>query len=192
MFAQLYKKTIDLSSHPYALWFLSMVAFAESSFFPIPPDILIIPMVIADRAKAWIIAMVATVSSVFGGLFGYILGLFLFQSVGLPLLDFYHYHETFDKFTTAYHEWGPWIVIAGGLTPIPYKLITIASGVTALELPVFIIASLLSRGTRFFLLAWIMWWLGPQVKPYIEKHITLLGFLFLFILVGSFYILKVL
>jgi membrane protein YqaA with SNARE-associated domain len=165
---------------------LAGVAFAESSFFPIPPDILLIPMVLADRAKAWRFALVATVSSVVGGFAGYFIGAFLFNELARPLLDVYGYGAKFEEFAALYNDWGVWIVLFAGLTPFPYKVITIASGATGLNLVVFMIASVLARGGRFFVVAALLYWVGPPVRAFIEKRLGLVFTAFVVLLVGGF------
>ena len=124
-----YDYMLNLAARPTALYFLFAVSFIESSFFPIPPDVMLIPMVLATPQKAWKIAGVTTVASVLGGYFGYAIGVFLFDAVAMPLLNFYGYGHEFDVFSGYYHEWGAWIVFGAGITPFPYKVITIASGV---------------------------------------------------------------
>ena len=185
-----YDYMIDLASRPNALWFLAVVAFAESSFFPIPPDIMLIPMVLAMPSKAWKIAGAATVASVLGGYFGYAIGVFFFDKLARPLLEFYGYMQQFDSFKEYYHEWGAWIVFGAGITPFPYKVITIASGVVDLNLWVFSIASLLARGGRFFLVAWLLKKYGEPMKGFIEKNLGMLAVLFFVLLIGSFMLIK--
>lgn len=186
MLRRLYDWTMDLAGHRHALAALALVAFAESSFFPIPPDILIIPMVLAAREKAWRIAAVCTVASVLGGLAGYGIGALAYETAGRPVLEFYGYGEKFQAFSAAYNEWGAWIVFTAGFSPIPYKIFTIASGVTELSLPVFVAASALSRGARFFLLAALLWYFGPPIRHFIEKNLPLLTLLFCLLLFGGF------
>jgi len=187
---RLYDWTLNLSAKPHAMFFLGLIAFAESSFFPIPPDVLIIPMVLATREKAWRIAAVCTIASVIGGLAGYGIGYFLFDAIGQPVLEFYGYMEKFDVFKGYYNEWGAWIVGGAGLTPFPYKVITIASGVTGLDLPTFMVASALSRGLRFFIVAALLWRFGPPIKVFIENHLGKLATIFFILLIGSFVLLK--
>ena len=186
MLHRLYAWTMGLSAHPHALWVLAAIAFVESSFFPIPPDVLLIPMVLAARDKAWWIATVCTVASVLGGIAGYGIGYFLFEEVGRPLLDFYGYQEKFAEFSQLYNEWGWWIVFGAGLTPFPYKVITIASGVTHLDFLTFNIASIFGRGGRFFLVAGLLWLYGPPIRTFIEKNLGLLTFAFFVMLLGGF------
>jgi len=187
---RLYERTIELSGHRHALWVLAAVAFIESSVFPIPPDVLIIPMVLAAREKAWKIAAICTIFSVIGGMAGYGIGYFLYETLGQPLLDFYGYGEKFAQFQGYYNEWGAWIVGGAGLTPFPYKVITIASGVTQLDPVVFTVASVLSRGARFFLVAGLLWYLGQPIRIFIEAHLGKLTLAFFVLLLGGFVALK--
>jgi len=181
-----YDRVMALSERPHALTALAAVSFVESSFFPIPPDVLLIPMVLAAPTRAWRIAFVCTVASVAGGMFGYALGYFLFESLGRPLLDFYGYAAKFAEFRALYNEWGAWIVFVAGVTPFPYKVITIASGVTALDPAVFTIASVLARGLRFFVVAALLRWLGPPIRDFIERRLGLVFTVFVVLLVGGF------
>ncbi len=192
MLRRLYDWTISLSAHPHAMWALAVIAFIESSVFPIPPDLLMIPMIIARPSKAFQIAAIATVMSVLGGIFGYWIGAALYDSVGLPVLEFYGKTDKFDEFAARYNEWGAWAVLAGGITPLPYKLFTILSGSTGLSLPVFIIASVVARGLRFFIVAALLWKFGAPIREFIEKRLGLMFTLFVILLVGGFYVLKVL
>ena len=187
---RLYDWTLDQATKPHALWFLAFIAFIESSIFPIPPDILIIPMVLAVRSRAWLVAGVATVASVTGGLAGYGIGYYLFDDIGLPLLEFYGKAESFEMFKGWYNDFGAWIVFGAGITPFPYKVITIASGVTQLNLGVFMIASVLARAARFFLVAGLLWYFGPVIREFIEKRLGLLTILFFVSLIGGFVALK--
>jgi membrane protein YqaA with SNARE-associated domain len=166
-----------LSASPRAEPALGALAFAESSFFPIPPDVMIVPMVLAHRRRAWRIAAIATLTSALGGLAGYGIGYFLFEAVGRPILDFYGAAGQFAQFQAYYNEWGAWIVAAAGFTPIPYKVFTIASGVTRLDLLTFVVASVLSRGARFFLVAGLLWKFGPPIRGFIEANLPTLAWL---------------
>ncbi len=185
-----YDYMIELAARPSALYFLAAVSFIESSFFPIPPDVMLIPMVLATPKNAWKIAGVTTLTSVLGGYFGYAIGVFLFDAVAMPLLKFYGYAHEFDVFSGYYHEWGAWIVFGAGITPFPYKVITIASGVVHLDLFVFTIASVLARGGRFFLVAWLLKKYGEPMKVFIEKNLGMLAVAFFVLLIGSFALLK--
>lgn len=188
----LYAWTLRQAASPHALWILAAIAFIESSVFPIPPDILLIPMVIAMRDRAWLIAGICTVASVIGGMAGYGIGFFLYESVGQAILEFYGKLEKFESFQALYNEWGAWIVMMGGMTPFPYKVITIASGVTGLNIVTFTIFSIVARGMRFFLIAWLLWKFGAPIKTFIEKYLGLLTIVFFVLLVGGFALLKLL
>ncbi len=185
-----YDWMLTLSASPKAMSFLFIVAFAESSFFPIPPDIMIIPMILATPGKAWKIAGLATFASVLGGYFGYGIGVFLFDQIARPLLSFYGYLHQFDVFKDYYHEWGAWIVFGAGITPFPYKVITIASGVVGLNLITFTVASVIARGMRFYLIAWLLKKWGNPMKEFIEKNLGILSVLFLILLLGGFVLIK--
>ncbi|SOD96491.1 YqaA family protein [Caenispirillum bisanense] len=192
MLQRTYDWTMRQASQPHALWTLAVISFIESSIFPIPPDVLIIPMVLAAREKAWRIAAVCTVASVVGGYAGYAIGYFLWETIGQAVLGFYGYLDKFDAFKQLYNEWGAWIVGMAGFTPFPYKVITIASGVTQLDPVVFGIASVVSRAARFFLVAALLWKFGPPIRSFIEKHLGKLTIAFFVLLLGGFALLKVL
>ncbi len=186
----LYEWTLRQAASPHALWILAVVAFVESSIFPIPPDILLIPMVLAMRNRAWLLAGVCTIASVTGGMAGYGIGAFLYESMGQPILELYGKLEKFESFQAMYNEWGAWIVMMGGLTPFPYKVITIASGVTGLNIVTFTLFSIVARGIRFFLIAWLLWYFGAPIKAFIERYLGLLTIAFFVLLIGGFLVLK--
>ena len=190
MLRRLYDWTMNLASHRHAGRMLGAVSFIESSVFPIPPDVVLIPMVLSERAKAWIYATIATVASVLGGLLGYVIGAFLFDTIGQPLLQFYGYGEKFTDFAARYNEWGAWIVFIAGVTPFPYKVITIASGATGLNIWVFIMASILARGLRFFVLCALLYWFGPPIRAFVEKYLGLVAIAFVVLLIGGFALVK--
>jgi membrane protein YqaA with SNARE-associated domain len=190
MLRRLYDKVLSLAERPDALWVLAVISFVESSVFPIPPDVLMIPMIIAAPRKAFLIAGVATVSSVLGGILGYALGAFFFETVGEPVLGFYGYTEKFAQFQATYNEWGAWAVLIAGVTPFPYKVITILSGLTGLDFMVFTIASVVARAARFFLVAALLWKFGPPVRSFIEQRLGLMVTLFLALLLGGFIVAK--
>lgn len=175
---------------PHALWFLAVISFVESSVFPIPPDVLLIPMVLARRDRAFRIALVCTLASVAGGLAGYAIGALLFETLGRPVIQFYGYVEQFQSFQERYNAYGAWIVFGAGVTPFPYKVITIASGVTRLDLVTFTIASVLARGLRFYMVAGLLWYVGPPVRAFVERHLNLLATLFFVLLFGGFLVLR--
>ncbi len=185
-----YNYLIDLASRPNALVFLFIISFIESSFFPIPPDVMLIPMVLATPKKAWQIAGVTTVASVIGGYFGYVIGVYCFDLIAKPILSFYGYMHQFDVFKGYYHEWGAWIVFGAGITPFPYKVITIASGVVGLNIWVFGLASVIARGMRFYLVAWLLKKYGEPMKVFIENNLGMLSVLFLVLLIGGFALIK--
>ena len=190
MIRPLYNWTMSLAESRYALWALAAVAFVESSFFPIPPDVLLIPMIIAAPRKAFLFAAIATAASVLGGLFGYFIGYALFDTIGQSILEFYGKAAYFEEFRTRYNEWGAWAVLIAGVTPFPFKVITIASGVTALNLPVFIVASIVARALRFFLVAALLYRFGAPIREFIERRLGLVFIAFCVILLGGFYLVK--
>ena len=178
---KIYYKILDLSSKPKAEIFLAVIAFLESSFFPIPPDLLLLPMALSRPLK-WIrLALIATLFSVLGGILGYFIGVFLWDTLGQAIINMYHLNEQFNLFKEDYNKHGALIVFIAGFTPIPYKLITISSGGMQLNLITFIIASLASRGARFYLLAAIIRIFGNAAKNFIEKYFTLVTFIIGFV-----------
>jgi membrane protein YqaA with SNARE-associated domain len=187
---RLYEWTLAQAARRHALSVLAAISFIESSVFPIPPDALLIPMVLARPSRAWLIALVCTISSVLGGLFGYVIGALLFETIGQPILQLYGYLPEFAEFQTRYNEWGAWIVFFAGLTPFPYKVVTIASGVTGLDLVTFTVASVLARGLRFFLVAALLWWMGEPIKRFIENNLGWLTIAFFVLLFGGFLAVK--
>jgi len=187
---KIYDSVIHLSSDKHALAWLFVISFVESSFFPIPPDIMLIPMILATPKKAWKIAGVCTLASVIGAYLGYIIGFYFFELIAEPLLEFYGYLEKFNEFKNLYSEYGAWIVFGAGITPFPYKIITIASGVVQLNLVVFTIASIIARGLRFFVIAWLLKVYGERMRTFIEKNLGWLSVLFLILLIGGFLVIK--
>lgn len=186
MIRRLYDWTMALAGHRHALPALAAVAFVESSVFPIPPDILLIPMILAAPQRAFLYALVATIASVLGGLAGYGIGYFLFDTVGEPVLAFYGMTAEFEKFSESYNAWGAWAVLIAGMTPFPYKVITILSGATQLSLPVFIVASIVARGLRFVIVAALLWKFGAPIRDFIERRLGLMFALALVLLIGGF------
>lgn len=187
---KIYDSVFHLSKENGAIYWLFAVAFIESSFFPIPPDVMLIPMILAAPKKAWSIASVATVGSVIGAYLGYAIGFYFFQMIAEPLLNFYGYLEKFNSFKDLYNQYGAWIVFGAGITPFPYKIITIASGVVHMNLIVFTIASIIARGMRFFLVAWLLKKYGETMREFIEKNLGWLSVLFLLLLIGGFAAIK--
>jgi membrane protein YqaA with SNARE-associated domain len=190
MLRRLYNWTMSLSRSPHALWALAIVSFIESSVFPIPPDVLMIPMIIARPSRAFLIAGIATLASVLGALLGYYVGAALFDTIGQPVLNFYGKGTEFDTFAVKYNDWGAWAVLIAGITPFPFKVITIASGVTGLSLPVFIVASIIARAFRFFMVAALLWRFGAPIQDFIERRLGLVFTVFVVLLVGGFAVLK--
>ena len=186
MLRRLYDWIISLSRSPRAMPALAAVAFAESSFFPIPPDAMIVPMVIAQPQKAWRIAAVATVSSVIGGLFGYAIGYYLYETVGQWLIDLYGLQEGITSFREQFNEYGFWIILVKGATPIPYKIVTIACGIATYSLPMFVLASVITRGARFFIVAALLKRYGEPIREFIEKRLTLVTTAFVVLIVLGF------
>tara|TARA_A100001011_G_scaffold378719_1_gene443806 strand:+ start:502 stop:1086 length:585 start_codon:yes stop_codon:yes gene_type:complete len=191
IFRKLYNWTLDKSSKKEAPWFLSIVSFAESSFFPIPPDIILIPMILAKRTKAFIYASLCTLSSVAGGILGYIIGFLLFNSIGIFLINFYHLGDSVNEFKNYYNAYGAWIVIIAGFTPFPFKVITIASGLFQLNFIIFILCSIISRGARFYLVAGLLYLFGEKIKIIIDKYFNFITILFFILLIGSILMIKI-
>lgn len=175
---------------PYATWLLNVISFLESSIFPIPPDIMLIPMVIADRAKAWFLAFTCSVSSIVGGLVGYAIGYYLFETMGLWIIQKYSLESAFTNFQTLFQEYGFWIIVFKGATPIPYKLVAIAGGATGLGIWQFLLASIISRSIRFFMLAGSIYFLGDKAKGFIEKNLNIVFIGFFVILILGFVVFK--
>jgi membrane protein YqaA with SNARE-associated domain len=186
MLRRLYRLTLSLSAHPHALAWLALVSLLESSVFPLAPDILIVPMVLARPRRHWAIAGVATFGSVFGGFIGYGIGHFLFEALGRPVIEFYGAQGLFDEFRRLYNDWGIWIVAAGGFTPLPYKVVTIASGVTGLDPMQFALASIASRASRFFLEAGLIARFGQPMKRFVERNLPALASGIFALLLGGF------
>ncbi len=186
MIRRLYDWTLTLAARRDAMTMLAIIAFIESSVFPIPPDVMLLPMVLAAREKAWRIATVATLASVAGGIAGYAIGYLGFETVGKPLLSFYGYGDNFTAFQELYAEWGAWIVFGAGLTPFPFKVITIASGALALNPVVFVLAALAARGLRFYVEAALLWKFGPPIKDFVEKRLEIVATVAFLLLVGGF------
>jgi membrane protein YqaA with SNARE-associated domain len=190
MMKRLYDWIMGLAASDRAPSALFWVSFVESSFFPIPPDVMLIPMVIAQRLKAWWYATIATIGSVIGGAFGYAIGFFAFESVGKPILEFYGKADSFGEFTQWFNEWGVWILIAKGWTPFPYKVLTITAGVTHMPFIEFMLASIVTRAMRFYLVAGLLYFFGEPIRDFIEKRLTLVTTVFVVLLVGGFVAVK--
>ena len=187
---KLYDWALEKSKDPKAPWFLAIISFAESSFFPIPPDIILIPMVLANRIKAWTYATICTVSSVLGGVLGYFIGFFFYNSIGIMIVQYYSLENLFSSFESSYNDYGILIVLGAGFTPFPFKFITIASGLFSLNLPLFISVAFFARGLRFFLVAGLLKFFGNFIKNLIDRYFNIIATLFFLLLIGSFILIK--
>jgi membrane protein YqaA with SNARE-associated domain len=183
---RLYDWVMRLAHHRRALWALAAISFAESSFFPIPPDVMLIPMVLADRRKAWLYAGVCTLASVAGAFLGYWIGHALYESVGRPIIEFYGAGARVQALIDQFNRWGFWIILGKGLTPIPFKIVTIACGMAGFNPGLFFIACVITRGARFFLVAALLHRYGEPIRDFIERRLTLVTSAFLVLLVGGF------
>jgi membrane protein YqaA with SNARE-associated domain len=187
---RLYDWVLRLAKHRRAIPAMGVVSFCESSFFPIPPDVMLVPMVLANRNKAFTIALVCTVTSVLGGLLGYAIGYYFFETIGAWVIKTYGMQAGLEKFRDEFARWGTWVILIKGLTPIPYKLVTIASGAAHFDLFTFVWASIVTRGARFFLVAALLWKYGEPIQQFIEKRFALVSWAFLIALVGGFVAVK--
>lgn len=186
MIKNLYNKTMALAGHPQAIFLLGAVSFIEASFFPIPPDVMLIPMVLMNPSRAWLFALVATAFSVLGGVFGYIIGSFSYELIAEPLLYSLGKEAQMVDFSNKYNEIGFWAVITAGISPIPYKVVTIMSGATNLNFAVFLGASMASRGVRFFVVAGLLHFYGHEIRDFIERYLNWVFMLFVILLVVGF------
>lgn len=173
MMRRFYRRILALAATPRAAWWLALIAFAEASVFPIPPDALLIPMIIARPRAAFRLAAIATLASVAGGALGYAIGYALFDTLATPILQFYHLEPAFARFRTAYAQWGLVVILVKGLTPIPYKLVTIASGAARFDFTLFMVASLATRGARFFAVAALLRHFGDSARDFIDRRLGL-------------------
>jgi len=181
LFSRLYDMALRWAHHKHASWYLGGLSFAESSFFPVPPDVMLAPMCLADNSKAWRYAMLTTVTSTAGGLFGYAIGMMGFGLVE-PYIHQFGYWESFQAAQRLFAEWGIWVVFIAGFSPIPYKLFTIAAGVTGMAIVPFLLASFVGRGARFFIVAGVIKWGGPKMEQALRKYIEYLGWLLVMLL----------
>ncbi len=190
MLRRLYEWTLEKAGHRHAERWLAFISFVESSFFPIPPDVLLAPMCLARPERAFRFAFICTVASVIGALLGYAIGLFLFETVGQWILSAYGLTEQFETFREAFNEQGWLIVLLAGFTPLPFKVITIAAGATAMPLHILIFASVIARSARFYLVAALLWKFGPPMKKLIDRHFGLITAAGGILLVGGFVAIK--
>jgi len=187
MLRGLYNWTMGLAGHRHALWALAIVSFAESSIFPIPPDILMIPMILARPNRAFLIASVCLIASVLGGIAGYAIGALFYDQIGAPILAALGKADAMAEFNTRFNDLGFWPVLIAGLTPFPYKVITIMSGWTGLPLGTFIVTSIIARGIRFFVIAALLRQFGAPLRDFIERRLGLMFTVIIIILLGGFY-----
>ncbi len=190
IFSWAYRKALEWANHHRSPQYLALLSFSESSFFPIPPDVMLAPMVLAQRHRAWYFAALTTVTSVLGGLLGYAIGLFLFEEIGRPLIDMYHAQEKFVTVKSWFNDYGVWVVFLAGFTPIPYKLFTVTSGVLALAVLPFIVASLVGRGARFFLVAGLLYWGGERFSRFLHRRVDQIGWAVIGLAVVAFLVLR--
>lgn len=190
MLRRFYDWMIAVSARPAASWILAAVAFAESSFFPFPPDIMLVPMSVARPRRAWFYAALCTVASVLGGIAGYLIGALLYDTLGQWLIQLYGYEDGVEEFRALYAEWGALIILIKGFTPIPYKIVTITSGFAGYDLFWFVVLSAITRGARFFILAGILNYFGEPLRVFIERHLGLVTALFLVVMIGGIFAVK--
>ena len=190
MIRRLYDWTLSLVDSPHALWALAVVASIESSVFPIPPDVLMIPMILARPNRAFLIAGIALVASVLGGMLGYAIGAFAFESIGQPILQSLGKADSMAEFNTRFNDLGFWAVLVAGVTPFPYKVITIMSGWTGMPLATFVITSIIARGLRFFVVAALLWKFGTPIRDFIERRLGLVFTVFCVLLIGGFLLVR--
>ncbi len=187
---KLYDWVLHWAETPYAVPALFLLAFAESSFFPIPPDVLLITLAISIPKKAFKYALICMIGSVIGGVLGYAIGLYGYETVGKPIVDFYHGQEVMELIRTKYEQHGFLGILIAAITPIPYKVFTIASGVFKFDFWLFTLASIIGRSTRFFIVAALIWKFGSPIRNFIEKYFNLLSILFMILLIGGFLLIK--
>lgn len=191
MIKRMYDWTLSMSGHPRSLWVLAFVAFIESSFFPIPPDLLLIPLILAAPTRAFGIALIAVVASVAGGVFGYFLGAFAFEAIGQPILASLGKIDYISGFNQKFNEYGLWAVLIAGVTPFPFKVITIMSGWTSMPFGVFLFSSLVARSLRFFAVATLLYYFGAPIRNFIEKRLGLVFTVFIFVLIAGFFMIRI-
>ena len=189
LFSSLYERVMRWAAHRHAQWYLAGLSFAESSFFPVPPDVMLAPMALANTSKAWRFALITTFASVIGGAAGYLLGVFAFELIQ-PLLEKAGYMDKYQLAVSWFEQWGVWVVFVAGFSPIPYKVFTIAGGAFQIDFVTFLIASAISRSARFFLVGALIYYFGPMIKSFIDKYFNTLAIAFVVLLVGGFILIK--
>lgn len=186
MLRKIYDWTLEKAAHKYSEHWLACISFMESSFFPVPPDVMLAPMCIAKPERSFRYALLCTIASVLGALLGYAIGYFLFETIGMIILDFYGLGDKFEGFAADFNDQGWVIVLLAGFTPLPFKVITIAAGATAMPLYVLIFAAIIARSARFFLVAALLWKFGPPMKDWIERNFALATTAVAILFVGGF------
>jgi membrane protein YqaA with SNARE-associated domain len=187
MIRKLYDWSLGLAAHPRAIWALAFICFIEASFFPIPPDVMLIPMIIAAPHRAWAYATVALVASVLGGIFGYGIGMFAYEFAGEPILEALGKADAMAEFSQRFNEYGLWTVITAGITPLPFKVITIMSGATAMPFGMFVVAAITARAIRFFAVALLLYYFGAPIRTFIERWLGWLFLAFIIVLFAGFW-----
>jgi len=189
LFSRLYDKVLQWAGHRHASWYLAGLSFAESSFFPVPPDVMLAPMALAQRHKAWYFATLTTLASAAGGMLGYLIGMLAFDTVE-PLIQQWGYAEAYQQARDWFDHWGVWVVFLAGFTPVPYKVFTISAGVTSMAFFPFILASLVGRGARFFIVAGLIYAGGEKMEGLLREYIDRLGWLLLALLLVVYVVYK--
>ncbi|MBN2538493.1 MAG: DedA family protein [Deltaproteobacteria bacterium] len=190
MLRKLYDWVLHWAETPYGSWALFLLAFAESSFFPVPPDVLLIALAISIPAKAFRYALICSVGSVLGGVAGYVIGFQFMDLVGFRIVDFYGFTEQYQSVGDLYNRYNAWAVGVAGFTPIPYKVFTISAGAFKIHFIIFLIASVVSRFARFFLVGWLIYTFGPSIKRFIDRYFNILAIVFVVLLIGGFILIK--
>lgn len=186
MLERTYQWTLAKAAHRHAIWWLMLFAFAEATFFPIPADVLLVPMVIAARHRAWILSIACALASSTGGMLGWMIGFYAFESVGRPIIEFYGLSQQMDSLRVQYQELGAWIVATGAISPIPYKLVTITSGFFHMDFWEYNITSYATRMIRFLAVGAVLYWTGPWIKHFMDTRLKLFTFLVMVLLIGGF------
>lgn len=189
IFSNLLDRALSWSRHPHAPWYLGALSFAESSFFPIPPDVMLAPMVLARPERAWRLAGLTTVTSVVGGLAGFAIGVLAIDAV-MPVLERLGYVDELERAKSWFGEWGFWAVLAAGFSPIPYKIFTIAAGAMSMVLLPFTIASMIGRGARFFMVAGLVAWGGPRIEAQLKRYVDVIGWTLVGLGVVAYFVLR--
>lgn len=190
MIRKIYDFCLEKAASPHAEKWLAAVSFADSVFLPVPPDVMLMPMIVADRSKTWRLAFIVSFTSIIGALVGYVLGTFFYDSIAAPLIEAYGYQTQFEQFKQLFADYGIWIVLVGGLTPIPFKVVAISCGVIGMNPLVFALTLLPARLPRFYIEAILLWYFGEPIRNFVEKRLALVFSLFMILLIGGFVLIK--